>query len=306
MSKRTVPDLKELFKQASEIAQQVPESMQEAAFNRAIDLLTGDTQPEPVAERTGKKRIGKQKASTRTGTKEEESSVNDLLSAINSTEHPEVKSASKVLDRSLMVLQIALTDHSVDGLGSGEIAKILTEKFRISTTSTSVSMALGRATNLVDRIRDGQSFSYKIMAPGEEYLAHLGEAESSLTATTARRKARKRPAAKKNKREASTTEVGSKKKARKTKQKKPVKSSGRKTSRKSSSGPSAAIVNLIDSGFFSEGRTGPEVQTYLKNKRGFNFETDHLRMTMLRFVRDGKLNRDENTDGQYEYKTPSA
>ena len=112
--------------------------------------------------------------------------------------------------------------------------------------------------------------------------------------------------AKKNKKEASTTKVGSEKKARKTKQKKPVKSSDRKTSRQSSSGPSTAIVNLIDSGFFSEGRTGLEVQTYLKNKRGFNFETDHLRMTMLRFVRDGKLNRDENTDGQYEYKTPSA
>lgn len=40
MSKKTVPDLKELFKQAAEIAKQVPESMQEAAFNRAIDLLT--------------------------------------------------------------------------------------------------------------------------------------------------------------------------------------------------------------------------------------------------------------------------
>jgi hypothetical protein len=38
---RTVPDLKELFKQASEIAQQVPANMQEAAFNRALDLLTG-------------------------------------------------------------------------------------------------------------------------------------------------------------------------------------------------------------------------------------------------------------------------
>ncbi len=34
-------DLKEVFKQAAEIAQQVPENMQEAAFNRALDLLTG-------------------------------------------------------------------------------------------------------------------------------------------------------------------------------------------------------------------------------------------------------------------------
>ena len=41
MAKQTVVDLKELFKQAAEIAQQVPDKMQEAAFNRAVDLLTG-------------------------------------------------------------------------------------------------------------------------------------------------------------------------------------------------------------------------------------------------------------------------
>jgi hypothetical protein len=35
-----VSDLKEIFKQAAEIAQQVPENMKEAAFNRALDLLT--------------------------------------------------------------------------------------------------------------------------------------------------------------------------------------------------------------------------------------------------------------------------
>ena len=38
--KPNASELKKLFKQAAEIAQNVPESMQEAAFNRAIDLLT--------------------------------------------------------------------------------------------------------------------------------------------------------------------------------------------------------------------------------------------------------------------------
>jgi hypothetical protein len=37
-------DLKEIFKQAAEIAQQVPENMQEAAFNRVLDLLTNSAQ----------------------------------------------------------------------------------------------------------------------------------------------------------------------------------------------------------------------------------------------------------------------
>ncbi len=41
MAKQTVSDLKDLFKKAAEISKQVPESMQVAAFNRALDLLTG-------------------------------------------------------------------------------------------------------------------------------------------------------------------------------------------------------------------------------------------------------------------------
>ena len=35
VTSKTIPDMKEIFRQAAEIAQQVPESMQVAAFNRA-------------------------------------------------------------------------------------------------------------------------------------------------------------------------------------------------------------------------------------------------------------------------------
>ncbi|PVV09931.1 MAG: hypothetical protein B6D77_09210, partial [gamma proteobacterium symbiont of Ctena orbiculata] len=78
MSKRTVPDLKELFKQASEIAQQVPESMQEAAFNRAIDLLTGGTNPEPVVDQKGAQGTSKKKPSKKKTDSGNNSSIDDL------------------------------------------------------------------------------------------------------------------------------------------------------------------------------------------------------------------------------------
>ncbi|MDX6499627.1 MAG: hypothetical protein QOG23_2887 [Blastocatellia bacterium] len=56
-------DLKELFKQAAEIAQQVPENMQEAAFNRALDLLTNESDEERTARRvTRAKRSQNRKA----------------------------------------------------------------------------------------------------------------------------------------------------------------------------------------------------------------------------------------------------
>jgi hypothetical protein len=66
------------------------------------------------------------------------------------------------------------------------------------------------------------------------------------------------------------------------------------------------VLKLIDADFFSEGRTGPEVQVELKNKRGFSVGISQLRLAMLRLVREEKLERDKNAEGQYEYKRPQA
>ncbi len=234
MSQPTVPNLKELFKQASEIAQQVPENMQEAAFNRAVDLLTGGVQTETGSKKNSPKPQGRKKASTRTESNEGDSSADILLSAIDSTQHPEVKLATKVLDRSLMVLKISLSDHNIDGLTSSEIAKILTEKFRIGTTYAAVGMALGKATSLVNRIPVGQGYLYKIMAPGEDYLSHLRDVEDSPISSTPQRKSRKKRSVKKGKKVVFSKEVGSKKKTKKVKKhkKKSNKIEGRNTSKK--------------------------------------------------------------------------
>ena len=123
----------------------------------------------------GKSDNNKQKISQKSvSDNQQESTVGKLITSIDSTQHPGITSTVKVLDRSLMVLQIALNDHNVDGLTPSEIAKILTEKFRISTTLYAVGMVLSNATNLVNRVPRGQGYAYKIMAPGEEHLTHLG------------------------------------------------------------------------------------------------------------------------------------
>jgi hypothetical protein len=201
-----------------------------------------------------------------------------------------------------MVLQIALQDHQVDGLTPSEIAKLLTEKFRLSTTRAAVSMALGKATTLVNRISNGSGFLYRIMGPGEEYLAHLDQSgDSAITAKPT--KTKKKHTVKSTAMEPSTKgRQGPKEPLTKAS----VKVSGPKPQPKNGVSPKAAIVGLIESGFFSQPKTGPEVQAHLKNKRGLNFETSHLRMTMLRMLRDQQLERDENAEGQYEYKKPSA
>jgi len=309
MPKRTTPELKELFKQAADIAQQVPESIREAAFNRALDLLTGVVRSDSSSTQT--KPLGKHGAQTpqgRIGASQQDLNVAQLIDAIDSTQYPRLTSASKVLDRSLMVLKIARADHNVDGLTSSEIAKILTEKFRISTTYAAVGMALGKVTNLVNRIQRGQGYAYRIMGPGEEYLTHLEK--DPETKPSFRQKTRKRQksvliATKTKSAGSEPDQIDNhvKQASGGKSPRKPRPATNRKASPRRSIGPKAALIALVDAGFFSEGRTGPEVQSYLKTKRGLDFGTAQIRLAMLRLVRDLVLDRDENAEGQYEYKT---
>ncbi len=60
-------DLKDIFKQAAEIAQSVPENMQVAAFNRALDLLTTEDDREVSRGGRARKRSPKRSAGTHGG-----------------------------------------------------------------------------------------------------------------------------------------------------------------------------------------------------------------------------------------------
>lgn len=302
MTKRTVPDMKELFKQAAEIAQQVPEGMQEAAFNRALDLLVGagekDTRTPPNAA-SGRK--ARRPIRTASSEESEGESVDALLADIDSTQHPGVRTASRALDQALMVLQIALNEHDVDGLTPTEIARILNEKFRIGVSRQAVGMALKDAAHLVDRKAEGRGFRYRIMAPGEEHLAHLekddsdeGSEEGAQSARRTKKRQRKKSKVIPGRRSApdrTVAKVGERAARRQSK----------KTSTGGKIGPKAAIMQLIDKGYLDEPRTGPEVQEHLDKQRGIQLGTDQVRMAMLRFVRDEVLRRDEREDGQYEY-----
>jgi hypothetical protein len=306
MSKPTVPDLKELFKQASEIAKQVPENMQEAAFNRAIDLLTnGFGYAAAVGGGSNQNSAGSQlqqpQRKTLTGPKDPKSSVDGLIASINSTEHPGIRSATKVLDRSLMVMQIALADHGVDGLTPADISRILTDKFRIATSRAAVSMALGSATGLVDRVPEGQGFLYRIMEPGQTYLANLTQPEmvnKVAPAIKKRSSSTRRTKATQPSDGADPTPTSARKESKTPATKPQSRAAGKGLS------PKSAILGLIGDGFFNEARTAPRVQTQLRTRKGYNIGAAPLSVAMLRLVRDASLEREENADGQYEYRQP--
>lgn len=286
MSNSTIPDMKEIFRQAAEIAALVPENMQVAAFNRALDMLTGAsvitqpatasglTTPSAPAADSQRARLAAYKASN----------VDDLIAAIDTTQHPAVASAAKALDRSLMVLQIALRSHELDGMTPPEIARVLTEKFRLNTSADAVTMALGSATTLVNRISRGRAYEYKIMGPGEEYLKHLGTNDGGAKVSF---KPSSRPTKKARKK---SEKIGS--------HSKPEKSAKPKSGRV---GPKQMLEKLIAEGYFSMPRDISQIIEYLQNNYARTYKSSDLSPTLTRLLRENSLERAKNEKGIFQY-----
>ncbi|MCK4553005.1 hypothetical protein KAT80_02275 [Candidatus Pacearchaeota archaeon] len=105
------------------------------------------------------------------------------LPLINRTKYPQIYELEKVLERSLFILKIYRDEENIDGLTPSQIAKILTEAFRIKTSGPAVSMALMKAKLEVDRrsktlLGGGKTYVYKLMKGGEEFLEQKLQNES--------------------------------------------------------------------------------------------------------------------------------
>jgi hypothetical protein len=274
--------LKDAFKRAAEIAAVVPEPMQDAAFHRALDEILGGQEPIP---RQPKGRARGQKKE-RLDSESAADIARQLIDGINRTAHPEVSSATKVLDRALAVLRIAARDFDTDGLTAPEIAKVLTDKFRKRTSRQAVTQALGAANTMVDTGRRGRVTVYRIMEEGETYLDAGGSqspADESTQATPSRRTRRK--SSPRRRKKSSTGAAATKTRAT--------------TSRRR--GPKAALTELIDEGFFAEPKTIGDAQEQLKHKKGLSFTMQDLSPTLVRLLREGRLDRERSASGQYEY-----
>lgn len=300
MTKKAEPDLKKLFKQAAEIAMQVPESMQDAAFNRALEMLTAHA-PEQTGVRQATKRIPADPPKSKNDSSnavDQQISAEGLIDAIDSTQHPEITSDVKILDRCLLILQIAHKDYDVDGLSPSEIAKILTDKFRISSSATTVSMALGRATNLVNRVSRGKGFEYRIMAPGLKHLAQRDD--GGAVSPSHKLHPRKRAKAQTKKKPSSKKKAPTKKGVDSTKGKS---QSSKKNATKSSRrpGPGAMLTELVSAGFFSEAKSISDIQEHAEHSLAHTYGINELSTPLRRAIHNKRLVRTKNSDGQYEY-----
>jgi hypothetical protein len=73
--------------------------------------------------------------------------------------------------------------------------------------------------------------------------------------------------------------------------------------RKTPSGPGAfaGISQLLDSGFFSSGKTIGDIVAHCKAAKGHHYKANECSPALLRLLRDEKLTREKNDAGQYEY-----
>jgi hypothetical protein len=196
---------------------------------------------------------------------------------------------------------LAHQDHDVDGLTAGEIATILSRKFRLPAKANSVLKALERETNTVDvRSGSGASRVFHIMAPGDSYLERLRAGDEDV------RKGRRGPARTTSKKAGG----GKKNDAAKSEPtgktasgKKTATPKGKATGKKAAGrpGPKAAIGQLLNAGFFRSARTISEIQAELQHRRGHSYSVQELSPALVRSIRDETLSRERNSEGQYGY-----
>jgi hypothetical protein len=68
-------------------------------------------------------------------------------------------------------------------------------------------------------------------------------------------------------------------------------------------GPATILSSLIDENFFSKHQTLNSIIEHAKTKKATTLKPNELSGPIGRFVRDGRLKREKNNDGQYEYFT---
>lgn len=278
-------EFQELFKRAATIAASVPEAMQEAAFNRALDMLSGNYAPQSQVPTPGAQvnKPGKTAIQGDGGN----DPVETLLS-MDRTIAGGVDDEDNALNKGLALLRVAYEHFQIDGLTSPQIAQILTDKFRWRVSRQAITQAFDRAGRLVDPVPGKGAAKYRLMEAGILYLDTPTDQRKLETSVPRKR------SSKNGKQDSGATATG--------KQSSESPKAGKKKS--SRMGPRAAIEGLIASGFFSTPRAIKAMQDELDHNQGLRFKTGDLASTLTRLLRDQKLKRARNADNQYEYVTP--
>jgi hypothetical protein len=67
-------------------------------------------------------------------------------------------------------------------------------------------------------------------------------------------------------------------------------------------GPKQLLEKLHESGFFAQARTMGGILKHIDTQLGYRFRASDLSPALIRVLRDGKLKRTKDENGQYEYQ----
>lgn len=83
--------------------------------------------------------------------------------------------------------------------------------------------------------------------------------------------------------------------------KSPIGTENSKTKKYSKLGPANILNQLIEEGFFDKPKTINEITQHSESSKGKKIKSGDYSSVLVRFIRDSKLKREKNNEGQYEY-----
>ena len=309
-------DLGKLFARAAEIASQVPPSMQEAAFHRALDVLQAEagivvhaTAPPtpPKQHAPSRKPAPSRKTSPSRKPTSGEQDAYDVVSLFHDLSRDaatDVDLFETTIGKALAILRVANRELGVDGMTAPDVCRVLNEKFRYKIERRSIAKAFDALGRRVDRKRAGTTVVFRLMSEGDKWLDDPANQGPKAPGSSTQRVSR--PATKASKSAASPAKAKPKRVAASTSSVKPSPNRAARTTGSTRSGPKGALEQLIATGYFDQPRTIGDIRASLEHDRAIRFKANELSPALVRLLRDGDLRRSKNAENQYEYAARTA
>src|SRR3989338_9685882 len=167
--------LKEKLEEAQKSVEGLNEPFKTMAFEKILNQLINGAKTDP--KKSSAKPQNKIKKQNKKGDKKRiDEETQEIISSLNRNEYPLIKYLEKSMDLSLYLL-MEMQKRGYDGLSPSQISEILNSVFRKNVKQPAIAMSLLKADEYTHRIpfiyQGGQSFKYKLMEKGEEYVKKI-------------------------------------------------------------------------------------------------------------------------------------
>lgn len=154
--------MRQIFREAAEIARTVPPEFRQAAFDKAVDLLSGQVTFEVAPDTAGPRE---------TRVKVTGIALPDML-----------------LDKYLEALSYAANKVGLEKVTADQLAELVNGRFAVPATASLVASAIGNAGTIVRTVRQGQKALSGLTATGRSKSSNRPRPEEKVQPKTSARK----------------------------------------------------------------------------------------------------------------------